>query len=60
MAMLEIPLVLILLHSNSTSTDFIPMAIKFVLVEIVLVVKFNGEKGIVQFIYTPCVVYSLE
>ena len=33
----KFPLVLILLHSNSTSTNFIPMAVKFVLVEIVLV-----------------------
>ena len=33
----QFPLVRILLHSNSSSTNFIPMALKFVLVEIVLV-----------------------
>ena len=33
----QFPLVRILLHSNPTSTNFIPIALKFVLVEIVLV-----------------------
>ncbi len=33
----QFPLVRILLHSNSTSTNFIPIALKFVLVEFVLV-----------------------
>ncbi len=33
----QFQLVRILLHSNPTSTNFIPIALKFVLVEIVLV-----------------------
>ena len=33
----QFPLVQFLMHSNSTSTNFIPIALKFLLVEIVLV-----------------------